>query len=154
MHHAHSDVTFSNEVDDDITSAAGTVTCANSSYTTPLLNCSAGCTGAYIIPSDCKICSADSSSGTCSSCPKATYGGTEAAIACRLCPYGFTTVYPPSSTSSADCVPITDSPTQVPTNSPSQRPSSMPTVRIYAQGVDEMNARTKTPNCFSYAHPP
>lgn len=126
----HSDVTFGNAEDDDITSAAGTVTCANSSYSTALLNCSSGCTGSYAIPSDCKICSADSGT-TCSTCPKATYGGSEAEIACQLCTYRYTTIYPPSSTSSADCIPITEppttSPTARPTVTPTQEPTAVPT---------------------------
>lgn len=110
-------MTFANDESDDITSAAGTVMCANSNYTTALLNCANGCMGSYVIPSDCQICSADSGT-TCSSCPKATYSGDEAEIACQLCPYQFTTIHPPSSTSSTDCVPITEPPTAAPTMQP------------------------------------
>lgn len=112
---------FDGNTNDDITSAGGTVTCANPAYTTGLLSCS-GCSGSYDVPLACSICS-PSSVSSCTVCPKGTYGGAEADIACQLCPVGFTTVYPPSSMSSAECVAITDPPT----SAPSMRPTTVPT---------------------------
>ncbi len=110
--HTHdSDVLFDGNVNDDITSAGGSVACLDTSYTTGLLACS-GCTGSYVIPLACMLCS-PASVNSCSVCPQGTYGGAEAEIACQLCAVGFTTIFPPSSTSPGDCVAITQPPTQV-----------------------------------------
>lgn len=114
----HSDVLFVGNAGDDITSVGATVTCANPAYTTDLLNC-AGCTGSYDIPLACTLCS-PSSVSSCSVCPQNTFGGAQAEIACQLCQPGYTTIYPPSSISPGDCVPITNSPTQAPTTAPTE----------------------------------
>jgi hypothetical protein len=119
-------VLFDGNVGDDITVAAdGIVTCANTAYA-PSIDCTTGCTGSYAVPLACPICSS-SIAGNCTACPQGTYGGAGVALACKLCAYGFTTIYPPSSTSAADCVPITEPPTVQPTQQPTLTPTTRPT---------------------------
>lgn len=120
-----SNVTFSGNDADDITTATATVTCANPALATGVANCT-GCTGSYAVPATCPLCSPASPSTSCTSCPQGSYGGSEAELSCQLCPYGYTTWFPPSSTSSANCVPITDSPTNVPTRQPTTQPTQPP----------------------------
>ncbi len=142
------DILFANNIHDDITTASGTVTCLNATYTTGILNC-AGCTGSYVVAVTCPLCS-PSSPASCPTCPQGTFGGAEAEIDCRLCASGYTTVYPPSSTSSSDCVPITSSPTTAPTFAPGS-PTPVPTpvrldlFRYGTQGsaANEINGKTK-----------
>lgn len=45
-------------------------------------------------------------------------------MSCQLCAYGYTTYFPPSSLSSTDCLPITESPTTSPTRTPTTSPTS------------------------------
>ena len=116
-----SNVSFVSDQSDDITTVAASVTCADPSSVTSLLNCNP-CTGSYDIPTDCQICSPWSTS-SCSTCPKGSYGGSEAEISCQLCAYGYTTWYPPSSMNSTDCMPITDPPTIAPTGAPTTVPT-------------------------------
>lgn len=104
------DVLFEGNVNDDVTVAGGAVSCLNPLYSTGLINC----TGAYNIPASCPVCSAGSGS-SCTSCPQGSFGGSSAALVCQLCPYGYTIIFPPSSVSPSDCVPITASPTRAPT---------------------------------------
>jgi hypothetical protein len=100
-------VVFSNtnqNVDSDITSDGGMIACGNPASPTPLMNCATGCTGSYVVPPDCPICSAgiEFAATKCTNCPKGSYGGTEAELSCQLCSYMSTTVYPPSSLDIAD----------------------------------------------------
>lgn len=113
-----SDVLFEGNADGDISTEGGSVTCAN-----PLspLNCDP-CSGAFDIPVECAVCSSPGPS-TCPTCPQGSYGGAEANFGCALCPYGYTTIYPPSATSSAECVPITEPPTVAPTGQPTTTPT-------------------------------
>jgi hypothetical protein len=108
------DVSFAGNVDDDVTVAGGAVSCANPLYSSALANCTSGCTGSFVLPASCPVCSAGSGS-ICTSCPQGSFGGSGVALVCQLCPYGFTTVFPPSSMSSSACVPVTQSPTLPPT---------------------------------------
>lgn len=109
------DVAFTGNVNDDVTITGGSVSCLNSLYSTGLVNCTSGCTGSYKIPASCPVCSMSSGS-TCTSCPQGSFGGSSAALVCQHCPYGYTTIYPPSSVSPFDCILITDSPTLSPTS--------------------------------------
>ncbi len=98
-------VLFEGNVGDDATVAAGgRVTCTNPAYAASI-DCATGCTGSYNVPLTCPICSSSTPAGSCTTCPQGSYGGTDVALACELCGYGYTTIYPPSSTSVADCVP-------------------------------------------------
>ena len=118
-------MSFAANNNDDITTVTSTVSCLTPSYSS---SCSGGCTGSYNIPTSCPFCSSPTSGSVCNTCPKGTYGGAEAELPCQLCPYGETTVFPPSSTSSSDCVFITQSPTSAPTVAPTRVPSLAPTV--------------------------
>ena len=122
-----SNVTFvsGGSTNDDIGAANATVRCQDSQLATGIVNCTR-CSGAYVIPVACPLCSPTSPSAQCSSCPQGTYGGGEAELACQACPSGYTTLYPPSSTSSADCV----SSTQSPTHTPSATPIAMASVQL------------------------
>jgi len=121
IHKLNSDLSFAANINDDITTVTSTVSCLNSSFSS---SCSGGCTGSYNIPASCPFCSSPTSGSVCNACPKGTYGGAESELPCQLCPYGQTTVFPPSSTSSSTCVDITQSPTSVPTVGPTGTPSS------------------------------
>ena len=120
-------VFFEGNVDNDVTVAAGgRVACANPAYAASV-NCSTGCTGTYDIPAACPVCSSGSTS-TCTACPQGAYGGAGLALPCELCGFGFTTIFPPSSTSVAACVPITSAPSARPTQTPSRQPTQTPTL--------------------------
>ena len=120
-------VLFESNVDNDLTVAAGgSVACANPAYAASV-SCSTGCTGSYDIPAACPICSSSSApAGTCGTCPQGSYSG--GALPCELCGFGFTTIFPPSSTSVAACVPITSAPSAQPTQVPSRQPTQTPTL--------------------------
>lgn len=117
-------MSFDANINDDITTVNSTISCLTSSYSS---TCSGGCTGSYNVPTSCPFCSPPTSGSACNTCPKGTYGGAEAELPCQLCPFGQTTVFPPSSTSSSACVDITQSPTSVPTAVPTRAPTSSPT---------------------------
>lgn len=137
------DVAFTGNVNDDVTITGGSVSCLNSLYSTGLVNCTSGCTGSYKIPASCPVCSMSSGS-TCTSCPQRSFGGSSAALVCQHCPYGYTTIYPPSSVSPFDCILITDSPTLSPTSpGDTVSPTSSPT--IAAPTVAPTKAPTPSP---------
>jgi len=153
IHKLNSDLSFAANINDDITTVTSTVSCLNSSFSS---SCSGGCTGSYNIPASCPFCSSPTSGSVCNACPKGTYGGAESELPCQLCPYGQTTVFPPSSTSSSTCVDITQSPTSVPTvgptgtpSSPSRRPTQSPSALYPLVRVEMLLASTHLP----FRHP-
>ena len=129
-------VAFVGNSQNDLTISGGSVQCLNPAFTT---NCT-GCTGSFDVPASCPLCSSPTPS-TCTSCPQGTYGGAEAKLACELCPAGYTTFYPPSSTSSSDCVLITSAPSLRPTQNPTTQvrralyPFSLPQEYRQASGL-------------------
>ena len=91
---------------DDLTISSSTVACTDPTYNSPMLSCSSGCTGDYLIPLSCPICSpASALLSTCGTCPQGSYGGGN--VSCQLCPIGYSTLYP-NCTSISQCVPITN----------------------------------------------
>ena len=114
-----SHITFLDNEEDDITSAGANVSCLNPALTTGVVNCT-GCFGSFVVPSACPLCSPTSPATVCTTCPKGSYGGTEAELSCQLCPYRYTTIYPPSAMSQAACEPITEPPTTAPTQEPTR----------------------------------
>jgi hypothetical protein len=111
--------------DDDITSSGGTVTCQNASWTTGVANCGGGCSGSYVIPPTCILCSPTSPPLECTTCPQGTYGGPTAELSCELCPSQYTTIYPPPAMDVSQCVPITEPPSVAPSINPTLPPTAL-----------------------------
>ena len=131
---------FHNNSGDDLTTVNSLVTCSDPAYSSPLLDCN-GCTGSYLIPVSCEVCSVGSTAlSLCTTCPKGSWGG--GSISCTLCPIGYATIAP-STTSISDCVPITHPPTSAPTVFPTTIPTQPPSVK--PSTLNPSRARTSTP---------
>jgi hypothetical protein len=109
-------VTWNGNAGDDVAAAGADVQCADAGYA-PSIDCGSDCSGAFLLPSDCPLCSPASGARSCSQCPIGSWGGRGAGLGCRHCPLGETTDAA-GSTSSSDCVPITTASSPRPTSAP------------------------------------